>query len=224
MERLVDIVLRRYSYDFRGYSKASLKRRVRTALMQFLDPDFEDFLVRIENDPSVFARLLQYLTVSTTEMFRDPEFFKSFRKDVVPLLKTYPSIRIWIAGCSTGEEFYSFAIILEEEGVLDRTTIYATDINPEALRKTEYGMYSLERAMLYSENYFKAGGQGSLSDYYHADYDSIIFDKNLKRTAVFADHCLVTDNVFAETQFVSCRNVLIYFEKAQQDRALSVVH
>lgn len=220
LKRFTEMVLATYSYDFRGYAKASLKRRLKTAMTQMGDLEFEEFFTRISEDPTFFSRVFQYLTVSTTEMFRDPWFYAAFRKEVVPFLRTYPSFRIWIAGCSTGEEFYSYAIILEEEGLLDRATIYATDLNPENLKKVERGVYSMERAKLYSENYLKTGGSSSLSDFYHADYDGIIMDQRLKRNAVFADHCLITDNVFTEAQYVSCRNVLIYFEKPQQERAL----
>lgn len=222
VKSFTEMLLAVYSYDFRGYAKASLKRRIRTALTQLSAPSFEDFQAKVARDPAFFTRVLQYLTVSTTEMFRDPSFFRAFRSEVVPMLKTYPSCRLWIAGCSTGEEFYSYAIVLEEEGFLDRTTIYATDINPENLKRVEHGVYPLDQAPLFSENYLKAGGRASLSDYYHADYDGIIIDNKLKRNAVFADHCLITDGVFTEAQFISCRNVLIYFERPQQNRALTL--
>lgn len=222
LQKFIEVVLRQYSYDFRSYAKASLKRRVKAAIIQMGLQDITDLSLRTEQDSHFFGSILQYLTVSTTEMFRDPQFFLSFRQDVVPHLKTYPSCRLWIAGSSTGEEFYSYAIILKEEGLLDRTTIYATDINPESLKKAERGVYPIDRAQLYSENYLKAGGKASLADYYHADYEGIIFNQQLKRNSVFTDHCLVTDNVFTEAQFISCRNVLIYFEKKQQDRALDL--
>lgn len=220
LKRFTEMVLATYSYDFRGYAKASLKRRMKTAITQLGELEFDEFFRRVAEDPAFFSRVFQYLTVSTTEMFRDPWFYAAFRREVVPFLRTYPSFRIWIAGCSTGEEFYSYAVILEEEGLLDRATIYATDLNQENLKRVERGVYSMERAKLYSENYLKTGGSSSLSDFYHADYDGIIMDQRLKRNAVFADHCLITDNVFTEAQYVSCRNVLIYFEKPQQERAL----
>lgn len=222
LKRFTEMILANYSYDFRGYAKASLKRRIKTAITQLGEMDFDAFFDQVAKDATFFARVYQYLTVSTTEMFRDPWFYAAFRKEVVPFLRTYPSFRIWIAGCSTGEEFYSYAIILEEEGLLDRATIYATDLNRENLKRVERGVYSMERAKLYSENYLKTGGSSSLSDFYHADYDGIIMDHKLKRNAVFADHCLITDNVFTEAQYVSCRNVLIYFEKQQQERALGL--
>jgi len=144
------------------------------------------------------------------------------RRDVLPILATYPSLKIWIAGCSTGEEFYSMAILLEEEGLLDRAIIYATDVNEEALRKAEAGVYALNRVAGFSENYVAAGGQGSLSDWYTAAYNGVVFDRRLRRNVVFSDHSLATDGDFTETHLVLCRNVLIYFDRELQDRAIAL--
>ena len=177
---------------------------------------------RVLHEPTVFPALLDYLTVQVSEMFRDPAYFRSLRETVVPLLRTYPSLKVWVAGCSTGEEVYSLAILLREEGLLERTLIYATDINPQALQKAEAGVYDLDRIAGFTENHRKSGARSSLSDYYTAAYGRAVFDKSLKQHIVFSDHSLATDSVFAEVQLVSCRNVLIYFDRELQDRALGL--
>jgi len=221
---LIEAIYLKYSYDFRDYSGASLKRRVMHALRQFECKTISALQERVLHDPSAFMQLLQFLTIPVSEMFRDPGHFLAIRQEVVPLLKTYPSIKIWIAGCSTGEEVYSMAILLREEGLLDRTIIYATDINPSSLEKAKQGIFSLENIRAYTENYQKAGGQRAFSDYYTAAYDNAIFDKTLRENVTFADHSLATDSVFSETQLISCRNVLIYFNKKLQDRAFGLFH
>jgi chemotaxis protein methyltransferase CheR len=231
-ERNVDIELRllieaiylKYSYDFRDYSGASIKRRVSHALRQFEVKTISALQERVLHDPSAFMQLLQFLTIPVSEMFRDPTHFLAIRHEVVPLLKTYPSLKIWIAGCSTGEEVYSMAILLREEGLLDRTIIYATDINPASLEKAKQGIYSMDNVRTYNENYLKAGGKRLFSEYYTEAYDYAIFDKTLRENVTFADHSLATDSVFSETQLISCRNVLIYFNKKLQDRAFSLFH
>lgn len=179
---------------------------------------------RIIHDSRAFHDLLQFLTIPVSEMFRDPSYFLALRQEVVPVLRTYPSLKVWIAGCSTGEEVYSMAILLHEEGLLERTLIYATDINPQSLEKARKGIYALDNMRKYSENYQQAGGRGSLSDYFTAGYDSALFDKTLRDNVTFADHSLATDSVFSETQLISCRNVLIYFNKQLQDRAFGLFH
>jgi chemotaxis protein methyltransferase CheR len=179
---------------------------------------------RVLHDPTAFMQLLQYLTIPVSEMFRDPEHFLALRQEVVPILRTYPSLKIWIAGCSTGEEVYSMAILLREEGLLDRTIIYATDINPRSLEKAKQGIFSLENIRGYTQNYLKAGGQREFSEYYTAAYDYAIFDKSLRENVTFADHSLATDSVFSETHLISCRNVLIYFNKSLQNRAFGLFH
>src|SRR5450432_1940762 len=199
---LLDAIFLRYHYDFRSYSAASLKRRLTAARLQ-----------------------LQCDTLSALQdkVLRDPSFFRALRERIVPELRTYPSIRVWIAGCSTGEEVYSFAILLREEGLLDRTTLYATDINPETLRTAELGLYPIERMQSFTENHRLAGGKSSLSEHYTAAYGSAAFDRSLRKNVVFSDHSLATDSVFAEVQLVSCRNVLIYFDRSLQDRAIGLM-
>ena len=221
---LIEAIYLRYNYDFRNYSGASLKRRVRQAQQQLDCATISALQERILHDSQAFMQLLQFLTIPVSEMFRDPGYFLALREQVVPLLHTYPSLKIWVAGCSTGEEVYSLAILLHEEGLLERSMIYATDINPHSLEKAEQGIFALGNLRTYTENYQKAGGQRAFSDYYSAAYDRVLFDKMLRRNVVFADHSLATDSVFAETQLVSCRNVLIYFNRELQDRALGLFH
>jgi len=221
---LIEAIYRRYHYDFRGYAQASLKRRLQTALTQFGCASLSQLQHLVLHDASVFPALLQYLTVQVSEMFRDPEYFRAVREKVVPLLRTYPSLKIWIAGCSAGEEVYSMAILLREEGLLERSLIYATDINTSALQKAEAGVYDIDRVPGFTENHARSGGHSSLSDHYSAAYGRVVFDKSLRRHIVFSDHSLATDSVFAEMQFVSCRNVLIYFDRALQNRALGLFH
>ncbi|MGY4533472.1 protein-glutamate O-methyltransferase CheR [Pseudomonas sp. GV071] len=221
---LIEAIYLKYNYDFRDYSGASFKRRVRHALQQFNCATITALQERILHEPSAFMQLLQYLTIPVSEMFRDPSYYLALRQQVVPLLKTYPSVKVWVAGCSTGEEVYSLAILLKEEGLLERSIIYATDINPRSLEKAERGIFSLENIRTYTENYQKAGGQRAFSDYYTAAYEGALFDKSLRDNVTFADHSLATDSVFSETQLVSCRNVLIYFNKTLQDRAFGLFH
>ncbi|MFJ6826309.1 MULTISPECIES: CheR family methyltransferase [Pseudomonas] len=221
---LIEAIYLKYSYDFRDYSGASVKRRVAHAMRQFDCATISALQERVLHDPAAFMQLLQFLTIPVSEMFRDPSHFLAIRQEVVPLLKTYPSIKIWIAGCSTGEEVYSMAILLREEGLLERTIIYATDINPASLDKAKQGIFSLENVRAYTSNYQQAGGQRSFADYYTAAYDYAIFDKTLRENVTFADHSLATDSVFSETQLISCRNVLIYFNKKLQDRAFGLFH
>jgi chemotaxis protein methyltransferase CheR len=219
---LLEAVFRKYHYDFRGYAMASVKRRLIQARDHFHCHTFSALQDMILHDPGMMTAMLPYLTVQVSELFRDPLYFKAIREKVVPHLKTYPSLKVWIAGCSTGEELYSFAILFREEGLFDRTLFYATDINHDALKKAEAGVYSLDRIKLFTENHRLSGGKGSLSDYYNAAYGAASFDKSLRKNVVFSDHSLATDAVFAETQLVSCRNVLIYFDRELQDRAITL--
>ena len=221
---LMEAIYLRYSYDFRDYTGASQKRRVTHALGQLGLASISDLQERVLRDPAVFAQLLQFLTVPVSEMFRDPAYFLALRRQVLPVLETYPSIKIWIAGCSTGEEAYLMAIMLREEGLLQRAQIYATDINPVSLEKARQGIFPLEAVRGYTTNYQRSGGQRAFSDYYTAAYDAARFDPSLCADVIFADHSLATDSVFAETQLVSCRNVLIYFNRTLQDRALGLFH
>lgn len=221
---ILDAIFRLYHYDFRAYSQSSVRRRLHVACTQLGFADLAALHERLLTDPHVFTRLLQFMTIQVSDLFRDPSFFLTLRAQVVPVLRTYPSLKLWIAGCSSGEEVYSFAILLREEGLLDRCMIYATDINPEALRKAEAGIYPSDRVPAFSENHRAAGGKGSLSAHYAARYDSVVFDRTLRKNVVFADHSLATDSVFAEVHVVSCRNVLIYFNRELQDRAIGLMN
>ena len=221
---LLEAIFRKYHYDFRGYAMASVKRRMMQARDHFNCQTISALQDMILHDPGMMTAMLPYLTVQVSELFRDPLYFKAVREKVVPHLKTYPSLKVWIAGCSTGEELYSFAILFREEGLFERTMFYATDINHDALKKAEAGVYNLDRLKLFTENHRLSGGRSSLSDYYTAAYGAASFDKSLRKNVVFSDHSLATDAVFAETQMVSCRNVLIYFDRALQDRAINLFH
>lgn len=221
---LVQAVHLRYGHDFRDYAFASLKRRVLQAQERMGADTISALQERVLHDPAQFAQLLQYLTVPVSEMFRDPTYFLALRRHVVPVLRTYPSLKVWVAGCSTGEEAYSLAILLKEEGLLERTILYATDINHASLEKARQGIFSLEPMQSFTRNYQRAGGLRSFSDYYTAAYGGALFDKALRQSITFADHSLATDAVFSETQLVSCRNVLIYFNRALQDRAIGLFH
>ncbi len=221
VELLVQAVYMRFQYDFRLYSRSSLRRRLEQALIHFQVESITKLQEKILHEKNFFPRLIPYLTVNTTEMFRDPTYFRSLRENCFPYLKTFPSIKIWIAGCSTGEEVISMCILLRELG-MKKYLIYATDINPMNLEVAKRGIYSLDVVQKASKNYQLAGGLTSLSDYYQAAYDSVQFDTSLLNNVVFSDHSLATDAVFSETHFISCRNVLIYFERPLQDRALTL--
>ncbi len=222
MTLLLEAIFQRYHYDFRSYSLASLKRRLQQAKFHFDCTTLSQLQDRVLHDPTVLAPLLSYLTVQVTELFRDPAYFKSIRENVIPHLRTYPSLKVWVAGCSSGEELYSLIILFREEGLESRTLFYGTDINPSALEQAEAGRYSLDRMALFTENHRKSGGKSSLSEYYTAAYGAAIFDKSLRKRAVFSDHSLATDEVFAEMHLISCRNVLIYFRKELQDRSIGL--
>jgi chemotaxis protein methyltransferase CheR len=224
LRMLVEAVYLKYNYDFRDYTGASQKRRVLVAMREMGCNTVSELQSRVLHDPNGFAQLLQYLTIPVTEMFRDPEYFRAVREQVAPFLKTYPSLKIWVAGCSTGEEVYSLAILLKEEGLLERSIIYATDINPKSLETARRGVYPIDRMRLYTENYQKSGGKAAFSDYYTAAYGGALFERSLIENVTFADHSLSTDTVFSETHFVSCRNVLIYFNRTLQDRVFGLFH
>jgi chemotaxis protein methyltransferase CheR len=224
LRMLVEAVYLKYNYDFRDYTGASQKRRVLAAMHAMGCETVSSLQARVMHEPAAFAQLLQFLTIPVTEMFRDPEYYLALRQQVVPFLKTYPSLKLWVAGCSTGEEVYSMAILLKEEGLLERSLIYATDINPESLEAARRGVMPLDRMRLYTENYQKAGGTQAFSDYYTAAYGGALFDRALAENVTFADHSLATDSVFAETHFISCRNVMIYFNRRLQNRVLGLFH
>ena len=222
LELLIEGLYSVYRYDFRNYSRNSLKRRLASALPRFECETISHLQAKVLHDPALLSRLIDMLTVPTTEMFRDPEYFRSLRENIIPFLKTYPSLKIWIAGCSTGEEVYSIAILLKEEGLLDKTILYATDINVHALEKAKRGIYSADVLNKAGQNYRASGGTRSFADYATFDYGVAKMDQSLIKNVVFSDHSLATDEVFAEVQFVSCRNVLIYFDRDLQNRAIGL--
>jgi chemotaxis protein methyltransferase CheR len=217
---LIDAIYHMYHYDFREYAPASLRRRLKTAMNRFDCRTISQLQDKVVHDSAIFPALLDFLTVQVSEMFRDPAYFLALREQVVPLLRTYPSLKVWVAGCSAGEEAYSLAILLHEEGLLSKTIIYATDINTGTLQKAAAGVYEVGRIAGFTANHHKSGARSSLSEYYTAAYGRAVFNKSLKDHIVFSDHSLATDSVFAEVQLVSCRNVLIYFNRGLQDRAL----
>jgi chemotaxis protein methyltransferase CheR len=219
---LLEAIFHKYQYDFRDYAMASLKRRLTQAVDKLGARTISGLQERVLHEPRGFAELLPYLTVPVSDMFRDPSYFKALRDIVVPVLRTYPSLKVGVAGCSTGEEVYSLAILLREEGLLSRTIIYATDINPETLQKAEAGVYEADRVAGFTDNHRQSGARSSLSEYYTAHYGRAVLDRSLRANIVFSDHSLATDSVFAEVQLVSCRNVLIYFNRDLQDRAVGL--
>lgn len=221
VELLIQAVYLRFQYDFRQYSRSSVRRRLEQAMTRFQCGSITELQKRIIHEENFFPQLIPYLTVNTTEMFRDPSYFKSLREKVFPVLQTYPSIKIWVAGCSTGEEVFSLAILLRELG-MKKYLIYATDINPMNLIKAKAGIYNSEDIKKACRNYKLSGGLTTLSDYFEAAYDSVRFDPTLLENVVFSDHSLSTDMVFSETHFISCRNVMIYFDRNLQDRALNL--
>lgn len=224
LQLLLEAIFQRYGYDFRSYSRASLRRRVEQHLLIARYKHIGELIHAILHSGEAFGALLSFLTINVTEMFRDPEFYQAFREKVVPVLRTHPFIKIWHAGCATGEEIYSMAILLEEEGLYDRCQIYATDIDKEVLEKARKGIFSVADLRKYTENYQKAGGRRSLSDYYTAKYDNVIMEPRLKKNVIFADHDLATDQVFGEMQVIFCRNVMIYFNKELQNRVFQLFH
>jgi len=218
IELLLEGVFRHYGFDFRSYAYASIRRRLWKRIETEGLTSISELQALVLHDSASMERLLLDLSVSVTAMFRDPGFYDVFRREVVPLLRTYPFIRIWHAGCSTGEEVYSTAIVLEEEGLLDRTRVYATDINDAVLQQAKAGIFPLNRMQEYTENYIRAGGKRSFSEYYTAKYDGALFSPSLTRNAVFSQHNLVTDRSFSEFNVIFCRNVLIYFDRSLQNR------
>jgi chemotaxis protein methyltransferase CheR len=219
IELLLEAIFRHYGFDFRTYAYASLRRRVWKRIEAEGLATVSALQDRVLHDPTALERLLDDLSVNVTAMFRDPVFFRAFREQVVPLLRTYPFFRIWHAGCSTGEEVYSMAILLEEEGLYDRARLYATDMNERVLRRARAGIFPLERMQEYTENYVRAGGRRAFSEYYVTGYDGALFDRALLRNVVFAQHNLVTDRSFSEFHAILCRNVLIYFDRTLQTHA-----
>lgn len=224
IQLLLEAIHLKYDYDFRDYARASVKRRIIHRKNLAGIATIAEMQHRVLHDIAFFERLLLDLSINVTEMFRDPPFYAALRREVVPILQTYPFIKIWHAGCSTGEEAYSMAILLKEEGLYDRTQIYAIDFNNMVLQKARDGIYSIEHIKDYTQNYQRAGGKTSFVEYYTAHHDSIIMDRSLKKNIVFANHNLETDGVFGEMQVVLCRNVLIYFNRTLQNRVIRLLH
>jgi chemotaxis protein methyltransferase CheR len=215
---LLEAMFRHYGFDFRSYAFSSLKRRLWKRIGQEGLQTISQLQDRVLHDAGAMERLLLDLSINVTAMFRDPGFYAAFRAQVVPLLRTYPFLRIWHAGCSTGEEVFSMAILLQEEGLYDRARIYATDINEVVLQRARAGIFPLEKMKEYTENYLKAGGTRSFSEYYTAMYDGALFNSALTKNVVFSQHNLVTDGSFAEFHVILCRNVMIYFDRELQNR------
>ena len=221
---LLEAIFQKYGYDFRQYSQAHIRRRIMSRMAMTEYEYVSQMQARVLNDESFASELMQDLSITVTEMFRDPGFYKSLREKVIPILKTYPFIKIWHAGCATGEEAYSMAILLQEEGLYDRTTIYATDFNQVALNQAKEGIFPNKMIKEYSVNYQLSGGKESFSSYYTSSYDNVIINQSLKKNIVWANHNLVTDSVFAEANLILCRNVLIYFDKDLQNKVQKLFH
>ncbi|MFC0390574.1 CheR family methyltransferase [Paenibacillus mendelii] len=221
---LLEGLYRLYGYDFRNYAFSSVRRRIWHRVGAERLPSITALTEQILHDRDAMNRLLSDLTIHVTEMFRDPEVFRAFRKHVVPMLRTYPFIRIWHAGCSTGEEVYSMAILLKEEGLYDKTRIYATDMNERVLDLAKAGVFPIDRMQDFTRNYMEAGGKEAFSHYYTAKYDSVLFQAELRNNIVFAQHNLVTDRSFNEFNVIFCRNVMIYFNKDLQDHVHGLLY
>ncbi len=222
IDLLLEAIYRCHGYDFRSYARASIERRIRQFASKARYASISEMVPKVIKNGEFFSRLVQYFSVGVTEMFRDPLVYRAVREKVIPLLRTWPHFKIWHAGCSTGEEVYSLAIVLKEEGIYDRATIYATDFNEDALLRAREGIYGIEKLRTATKNYQQAGGKKSFSEYYHARYDAALMDGALKERMVFSRHNLVSDSVFGEMHLVFCRNVLIYFNRQLQERALAL--
>jgi chemotaxis protein methyltransferase CheR len=220
LDLLLEALLRKYGHDFRDYSRSHLMRRVRQRMMMHDLNSIPELIHALLNDAAVFHALLADLSINVTEMFRDPDFYLGLRREAAPILRTHPFIKIWHAGCATGEEVYSMAILLEEEGLLERSRVYATDFNEDVVEQAKEGIYPVDSIRAYTQNYQKAGGTASFADYYTARYDSVIMAARLKRNVVFTTHNLVTDGPFGEMHLVVCRNVLIYFNRELQGKVV----
>jgi chemotaxis protein methyltransferase CheR len=222
LKLLLEAIYVRHGYDFREYAPASLERMVLRAMLALNTPTISALQNAVLHEPNVLARLIRLLTVQVTDLFRDPEHYRILRTQIIPVLRTYPSLKIWIAGCSTGEEVLSLAILLREEGLSARTTLYATDIDSSALQSAKSAVYSIDRIANFTENHRQSGAPSLLSDYYTSDHGAVAFDRSLLDRVVFASHSLATDQVFGEMQLVSCRNVMIYFNQTLQARSLRI--
>ena len=217
---VVEAIFEKYGYDFRNYSQAHIKRRILNRFNISGLKSISEMIHEVLYNPKFVDLILMDLSINVTEMFRDPSFYKALREEVIPLIQKQPFIKIWHAGCSSGEEVYSMAILLKEEGIYQKTQIYATDFNPVIIRQAKEGQYPLNRMKEFTMNYQKAGGKGSFSDYYSIHHDRAKLLDSLKKNIVFATHNLVTDSVFAEVKLIVCRNVLIYFNRQLQDKVI----
>lgn len=224
IELFLQAIYMKFGYDFRNYGKAHIRRRIRHRMATSGFNSVSEMTHKLLYDSFFYQDVLQDLSITVTEMFRDPEFYKAVRNEVVPFLKTYPFVKIWHAGCATGEEVYSMAILLQEEGLLNRVQIYATDFNQIALQKAKEGIYPIEKIREYTFNYQKTASKSSFSEYYNALYGSVKMNESLKKNIVFADHNLVTDGVFGEMHLVICRNVLIYFDRDLQNKVINLFY
>ncbi len=224
VELLLEGIYRKYGFDFRAYAYSSLRRRLWKRIVESGLRTVTALQERVLHDPAIMEQLLLDLSINVTAMYRDPHFYVAFREKIIPMLRTYPFIRIWHAGCSSGEEVYSMAILLQEEGLYDRARIYATDINEVVLQRAKAGIFPLDRMKEYTDNYIKAGGKKAFSEYYTAKYDNAIFNEGLTKNVVFSQHNLVTDRSFSEFNVILCRNVLIYFDKPLQSRVQSLFY
>lgn len=222
LEILLNDLFTRYGYDFAEYSRASLQRRVQRLFIVDKFPSFAEFRHRLRHDIQYFRRFVEEITVNVTEMLRDPSFYKALRTSILPILATYPFIRIWHAGCSTGEEVYSMAILLKEANLLHKSLLYGTDINPLVIEKARKGIFPVSQMQKYSENYIQSGGLKDFSSYYTANYQLAKFDSSLKEKMIFSTHNLVSDSSFNEFQLILCRNVLIYFERNLQSKVFEL--
>jgi len=222
IDLLLEAIFKKYGYDFRNYARASVERRIRHFLPKSGCRTIPDMTKQLLNDEVLFGRLLQTFSITVTEMFRDPHVYAQIRKKVIPYLKTHPFVKIWHAGCATGEEAYSLAIVLKEEGLYDRATIFVTDFNDAALQQAKQGIYPIDRIQEATRNYQTAGGTGSLSEYYQARYNAVAMESELRKNMTFANYNLVTDGIFGDIHFILCRNVLIYFNRELQDRAFNL--
>ncbi|MBU1564728.1 MAG: protein-glutamate O-methyltransferase CheR [Proteobacteria bacterium] len=224
IDLLLEAIFLRYGYDFRSYARGSIRRRILQFMQMTGVGSVSETIPKIIHDESFFQQMAREFSITVTEMFRDPQMFLALRREIVPLLKSYPYIKVWHAGCATGEEAYSLAILIEEEKLAERTTFFATDFNDNALEKAKEGIFSLDYVQQYSQNYQQAGGKISLSDYYHANYGAMAIKSALKKKITFANHNLVIDQVFTETHLILCRNVMIYFNKELQERVVGLFH
>ncbi len=222
LELLLQAIYMKYGFDFRGYSRASIKRRIKHRASLAGLETISDIQRMVLYQPDFFNALLQDMSINVTEMFRDPSFYQALKEKVLPAFKDLPHIKIWHAGCASGEEVYSMAIFLKEMGIYQKSRLYGTDGDEAILKKAKEGVYSIEKLKTYTQNYREAGGLESFADYYSAKYDLVLLDKSLKENILFSSHNLVTDGVFGEMDMIVCRNVLIYFNRDLQDRVFGL--